>query len=230
MKDRNNSYGDYGGRYPAVVKQYDADRRMCRVEIPGVTAIGGSVSALPWAEIEYPIGDKSRKDPPTEIEMLENDPVWVDFVGGDQRYPIITGYRCPRTENSKDWRHWHHLNISLMADSKIVLMSGDDDGLAVIQMRKDDIKTGSSVAKINAQNIIRLAVSDGYTVSPVRGGLTDAGDNGSLIEMGDREIKISVGETEITINNEGIKAEGGGSRVEINNEGIIMQGEKIKLN
>ena len=50
-------YGLMPGRYPAIVKTYSQARRTCRVEIPGLTD-GGDV--LPEAEIEYPIGDKSR--------------------------------------------------------------------------------------------------------------------------------------------------------------------------
>ncbi|MBH2020063.1 MAG: hypothetical protein I8H91_11075 [Burkholderiales bacterium] len=47
-----SEYGAMPGRYPAIVKTYNAARRTCRVEIPGLTE-GGDV--LPEAELEYPL-------------------------------------------------------------------------------------------------------------------------------------------------------------------------------
>ena len=120
-------YGEYGGmigRYPAVVKTYNPSRRTCRVEIPGLTD-GGDV--LLEAEIEYPIGEKSRSGKwETEIEILPEDTVWVSFIGGDPRYPIITGWRNPLVGNSGDWRRWHQKNIELLADTLMKLIAGGD--------------------------------------------------------------------------------------------------------
>jgi hypothetical protein len=124
MFDRNNNYGNYRGRFPAVVKKYDAEKRMCRVEIPGITGDSSDIESLPWAEIEYPIGDKSRKIPPTEIDIIPDDPVWVDFINADQRYPIITGWRNPRRGNSEDWRRWRHDNVEIIARDAIRLVCG----------------------------------------------------------------------------------------------------------
>ena len=115
-------YGLMPGRYPAIVKTYNQARRTCRIEIPGLTD-GGDV--LPEAEIEYPIGDKSRAGAnTTEIEITPGDTVWVAFIGGDPRYPIITGYRNPQAGNSADWRRWHHANIELIADAEMRLVVG----------------------------------------------------------------------------------------------------------
>lgn len=117
-------YGLMPGRYPAIVKTYNQARRTCRVEIPGLTD-GGDV--LPEAEIEYPIGDKSRAGTnTTEIEITAGDTVWVAFIGGDPRYPIITGYRNPQAGNSADWRRWHHANMELLADTLMKLIAGSD--------------------------------------------------------------------------------------------------------
>ena len=41
------SYGFLPGRYPAIVRGYDAGARMCRVEIPGLTDGGPAVPGLP---------------------------------------------------------------------------------------------------------------------------------------------------------------------------------------
>ncbi len=115
-------YGLMPGRYPAIVKTYNQARRTCRIEIPGLTD-GGDV--LPEAEIEYPIGDKSRAGAnTTEIEITPGDTVWVAFIGGDPRYPIITGYRNPQSGNSADWRRWHYANIELIADAEMRLVVG----------------------------------------------------------------------------------------------------------
>ncbi|MFA5920131.1 MAG: hypothetical protein WC856_02420 [Methylococcaceae bacterium] len=109
----NNNNTAYGGRYPAIVKTYDPVTRTCRIDIPGITT---GADSLLLAEIEFPIGDKSRNGVwQTEIEILPEDTVWVAFINGDSRYPIITGYRNPQVGNSVDVRRWHHKNIDLNA-------------------------------------------------------------------------------------------------------------------
>jgi len=119
-----DKYGYMPGRYPAVVRSYDQQRRTCRVEMPDLTE-GGDV--LPEAEIEYSIGDKSRLGQyETEIEILPGDTVWISFIGGDSRYPIITGYRNPQAGNSVDWRRWHHENIEFLANVLINALAGSD--------------------------------------------------------------------------------------------------------
>ncbi len=137
-------YGLMPGRYPAIVKTYNQARRTCRIEIPGLTD-GGDV--LPEAEIEYPIGDKSRAGTnTTEIEITPGDTVWVAFIGGDPRYPIITGYRNPQSGNSADWRRWHHANIELIADAEMRLVVGGTsvvitpDGITITTPSLDIIK------------------------------------------------------------------------------------------
>lgn len=120
--DRDNGYGQYGGRWPAIVREYDKVKRLCRVEIPGLT---DGCEVFPWAEIEYPIGDKSRgSEYATEIEILPDDAVWVAFVGADSRNPIITGWRLPREDNDVDWRRWHHKNVEIVADETIIIRVG----------------------------------------------------------------------------------------------------------
>lgn len=119
-----SAYGMMAGRYPAVVKEYLAARRTCRVEIAGLT---DGADVLPEAEIEYPIGEKSKAGAHcTEIEIVPGDTVWVAFIGGDPRYPIITGWRNPQAGNGVDWRRWHHANIELLADDVLRMIAGGD--------------------------------------------------------------------------------------------------------
>ncbi len=120
-----DKYGSLPGRYPAIVKTYDQVTRTCRVEIPGITD-GGNV--LPNAEIEYAIGDRSRLvegQHATEIEILPGDLIWVAFIGGDQRYPLITGFRNPQSGNDVDWRRYHHKNMELIADAILHIVVGN---------------------------------------------------------------------------------------------------------
>lgn len=100
---------------PATIETYDADKRICTINIEGLT---DGATVLPEAEICYPIGDKSHD---TEIEILSGDKVWIAFQGGDTRKPIIMGYRCPETGNIKSLRKWHKENIHLIADENIKL-------------------------------------------------------------------------------------------------------------
>ncbi len=119
-----NPYGLLNGRYPAIIASYDAQARQCRVKIDGIT---DGMEAFPLAEIEYPIGEKSRSGKnTTEIEILAGDTVWIAFMCGDSRYPIITGYRNPNIGNSTNWRRIHHANIEQLADEIIKLIAGGD--------------------------------------------------------------------------------------------------------
>lgn len=137
----------YPGRYPAIVDSYDGPTRTCRVQIPGITD-GGDV--MPVAEIEYPIGDKSKGQLFTEIEILAGDTVWVSFIGGDPRFPIITGWRNPSVGNDVDWRRFHHANMELLADELVKIISGGNALLksgakATVQAVSIDLYTGSGM-------------------------------------------------------------------------------------
>lgn len=112
--------GPFYGKYPAEVDSYDGATRMCRVRVPGVT--DGS-SVLPLAEIQYPVGDRvvadNAKDR-TEIRILPGDAVYVEFLGGDARFPLITGSRLDRAGVPVDWRRWRHANIEMTADNQMI--------------------------------------------------------------------------------------------------------------
>ncbi len=105
----------YPGLYPGVIQAYDAATRQVRVSIDGITEGGDE---LPIAELKYPLGDKAKN---TEIEILVGDTVWVNFLGGDARYPIIDSYRNPQAGNSTGLRYFHHAGITLSADETLTL-------------------------------------------------------------------------------------------------------------
>lgn len=147
------TYGLMQGRYPAIVRSYDQARRTCRVEIPGLT---DGTDTFSKAEIEYPVGDKAAHGQyPTEIEILPGDTVWIAFIGGDPRYPIITGYRNPQAGNSVDWRRYHHKNYELICDRIIRLLVGN----SVFQLNPDTI-TGVDYAGPDAHDRIDVRFPD----------------------------------------------------------------------
>lgn len=119
----SNQYGTLPGRYPAIVRTYDPVVRICRVEIPGLT---DGADVFPIAEIEYPIGFRTHGQYATEIEILAGDEVWISFIGGDPRYPVITGYRAPERGNSNEWRRVHHANLEFLADALVHVKAGGD--------------------------------------------------------------------------------------------------------
>lgn len=139
------------GKYPAVVRSYDAATRTCRVEIPGIT---DGAELMPVAEIEYPIGDKSRAQAhATEIEILAGDTVWVEFISGDPRYPLITGWRNPGVGNSTGWRRCHHANIEFTADG-------------VFRINADRVEIVSSSLTHNGTNVGDTHVHGGVIPGP----------------------------------------------------------------
>lgn len=147
-----NGSGLLSGKWPAVIKSYDGDSRTCEVGIPGIT--DGAETDL-VAEIEYPIGDKSRHATMTEIEILVGDKVWIEFIQGDPRYPIITGWRNPTKGNSVDWRRWHHANMQLLTDNEMHLNS---DGLIFISAEdKITLQVGGSTITMTPDSITLVA-------------------------------------------------------------------------
>ena len=165
------SYGTMHGRYPAIVKTYDQARRTCRVEIPGITD-GGDV--LPEAEIEYPVGDKSRSGQyETELEILPGDTVWIAFIGGDPRYPIITGYRNPQAGNSADWRRYHHQNYELLTDVMMHFESGETikgDAGQTIALKAGQAITAEAGSTINIKAGSKITLSVGGSTVEISSG------------------------------------------------------------
>lgn len=157
---------------PGFVESYDQATRLCRVRIPGVT---DGAESMPLAMLSYAIGDKSEH---TEVRILPGDRVWLDFVNGDPRFPIITGFRPKETDNAIDWRRFHHQNIELQADTQVLIIAGGNvtvrapsitlDGPTVVtgMLTYQAGITGFGSATSNGKN-----VSDSHTHGGVDTGL-----------------------------------------------------------
>lgn len=140
----------FGSCLPAVVYSYDSSRRLCLIEIEGITS--GSESRL-LAEISNPIGDRgANKEQTKETEHFieKGDLVWVSFINGDPRCPLIIGYRNQDNGNSSGWRRWHHANIEMTAKKVIKTKSGAD---TVIESDGDIVLSAKGDVRINGKTV-----------------------------------------------------------------------------
>jgi len=166
-------------RVPGIVRGYDPVTRLCPVEIPGIT---DGATELPLAEIEYPIGDKSANSAHnTEIEILAGDLVWLAFENGDQRFPVITGYRNPRIGNPAGTRRWHHANIELNADTQVRVIAVDNmviDTKTLIINASTQVIFNTPLAKFSGQGIFQglLSFLSGIFGSGTGGGSANTSD------------------------------------------------------
>lgn len=144
--------------WPGVVVSYNRAQRTARVSIPGVT--DGS-DTLPEAVFSNPLGDRADV---TEIRIDAGDAVWLMFEGGDARFPIIMGYRTPRTGNPIDWRRWRHANMELTADGVLRLNA------ATVEINAGQVQIVSSGLTHNGTN-----VGDTHTHSGVMPGPASTG-------------------------------------------------------
>lgn len=104
--------------YPAIVRSYDSATHRARIEIPGLT---DGANTFPEAEILYPIGDLHSD---TEVLIRPNDKVYIDWlIEGDNRTPIIVGYRNPKTGNAIGVRRIRQDVIEIVATSKIKIQA-----------------------------------------------------------------------------------------------------------
>lgn len=182
-------------RTPGVVKAIDRARREIRVHIPGLT---DGAEVYPLAEIEYGIGDKSEH---TEIRILEGDRVWLSFINGDPRYPIITGFRPKNTGNEVGTRRWHHDAIESDADEHQTHTAGTDYS----------IDAGTNINQTAGTDIAQEA---GTNINGTAG----------------EQVRFNVGANSITINNSAITLSAGGNTIVIDSGGIWLNGTMIGLN
>lgn len=162
------------GKYPAIIKEYNKVTRLCRVQIPSIADNG---DVYPEAEICYPLGDKSlikKGTVSTEIELLVDDMVWVEFQRGDQNHPIVVGYRCPRVGNDVDWRRYHHANIQLISDEKLVFNAKN---ITINATENITINAGGEI-KIYSDKLTHndVSISDTHKHSGIQGGNSNTGN------------------------------------------------------
>lgn len=154
-------------KYPGFVRIVDRDRREVRVEIPPFT---DGASELPIAEIEYPIGDDSRN---TEIRLVVGREVWIEFIAGDPRRPLITGFRNPNTGNVVGMRRWNHDNFEINADEVFTVNAGSK--IALVVGGTSIVLTAESIAQIATALSIQATVTIEGAVTQTGGDMTSDG-------------------------------------------------------
>lgn len=153
-------------KHPGFIRLVDRDRREVRVEIPPFT---DGASQLPIAEIEYPLGDDSRN---TEIRLVEGRGVWIEFIAGDPRRPLITGFRNPNSGNVVGVRRWNHDNFEINADEEFTINAGAK--IALIVGGTSLVLTPESIAEIAAALSVKAAVAIEGAVT-IKGAVTQTG-------------------------------------------------------
>lgn len=158
------------GLIPAIVESIDREARIARVRIPGLT---DGATELPEAEFCNPIGDKSHH---TEIRILPGDDVWLAFVGGDTRYPVIVGYRPRNVENGVDWRRFHHANFDFTADKQFVINAEE----VIVNAKKVTVNASEKASVVSPEVLVDSASSKFTGKVEVAGAFTyKAGMTGS---------------------------------------------------
>lgn len=80
----------YTGIYVAEVMDVCDPEKRCRIKVNVYDIFDGVPNAdLPWANFVLPLG--SRKNEGTINPVQAGDKVWVQFIAGDSRRPVITG-------------------------------------------------------------------------------------------------------------------------------------------
>ncbi len=162
------------GKYPAVVVSYNGDSRLAQIKLEPLD--NGADTALE-AELMYPLGDKSN----TAIEVLANDPVWVEFEAGDERYPIIVGYRNKRSGNADGWRRYHHHgSFEIKAEQEIVIEAGQKITLKVagslLEIDPDMVKVTTPLTTFETDLATFSQLVNILAMLSANGGLTGVGN------------------------------------------------------
>lgn len=163
------------GKYPAVVVSYDGNTRLAQIKLE---PLDSGADSLLEAELLYPLGDKSN----TAIEVLADDPVWIEFEAGDPRYPIIVGYRNQRTGNVDNWRRYHHANFEILADDTIKIKGNVH---VIVEAATVDVSATTVNVSATTTNITSLVNITGNTSIvgnlAVAGAISGTGGSGASI-------------------------------------------------
>lgn len=80
----------YLGMYPAEVVSVEDPEQRCRVKLNVYDLFDGvPTNDLPWANQTLPLGSRAGEGAINPMQV--GDKVWVQFVGGDTRRPIVIG-------------------------------------------------------------------------------------------------------------------------------------------
>lgn len=136
-------------KHPAVIHSYDLARREIRVTMAETE---GSEEPL-IAELMYPLGADSRY---TDIYLEPGMPVWVEFLNGDPRHPLVVGNRTVRKGNDMTTRRQRHANFEFNADQRFD-----------VNTETAEVQAGESVT-IQAGNSVTIQA--GATITLLVGG------------------------------------------------------------
>lgn len=171
-------------RWPAVVVAYNRPARQCVVAMEGIT--DGAEGLI--AEIEQNLGDRSEH---SEIRIIAGDRVWVDFLAGDPRYPIITGFRARNAQNMVGTRHWEHENFTHDADQTFVVTAGQSIRLEAGS--QIELVVGGTSITLTADSIAQIAsaIAISGPVAQTGGDMTSDGKSVQThqhLEQGDGQL------------------------------------------
>lgn len=115
---------------------------------------------LPLAECLQPLGDRTEDN---EIRIKEGDRVYVQFLAGDPRHPIIVGFRAKNTGNNIGRRHFEQDNMHSIADETQLHEAGTSytttAGTTMVLEAGTSItlKVGSTTLTLTASSIAAIA-------------------------------------------------------------------------
>lgn len=80
----------YAGRFIAEVVSVDDPEKRCRIKVNVYDIFDGvPVRDLPWAVFCLPLGSRAGEGMLCPVRV--GDMVWVEFIGGDTRRPVVVG-------------------------------------------------------------------------------------------------------------------------------------------
>lgn len=80
----------YPGKYVGEVISVADPAKRCRIKVNVYDVFDGvPVDALPWATFVLPMGSRAGEGSLNPLQV--GDKVWVEFVGGDSRRPLVVG-------------------------------------------------------------------------------------------------------------------------------------------
>ena len=86
MADGKKHYGKFNARVVSV----DDPEKKCRVKVQVYDHTDGvPTESLPWAMTSLPLGSRKGEGAVNPVQV--GDEVWVEYIGGDSRRPLVVG-------------------------------------------------------------------------------------------------------------------------------------------